>query len=224
MEVVQRINTNDSSGHRGQIQDIFNESLSLLTFESSPAQKQNTNDLTIVTDHLILTSAASVRQDALDKWGVTCLICAAPELPDLPLNRTVAYHKVNISDQCDSNIDAYFDYISDVIDEVSRYGGRTWIFCVAGVSRSATLCIAYLMKKRHLTLAQAYDYVKGRRPKIRPNCGFFRQLISYENTIFLNNTVHMVFNDSVKMYIPDVYDKDYRLLERFSGRPRRQLF
>lgn len=66
------------------------------------------------------------------------------------------------------------------------------------------------MKYNKLSLLQAYNFVKAKRPKIKPNCGFFKQLIDYEKTLFGSNTVDMVFNETVKMEIPDVYDVNYQ--------------
>lgn len=43
------------------------------------------------------------------------------------------------------------------------------IHCFAGMSRSATIMIAYLMKKIRVRCDDARDIVKGRRSIIRPN-------------------------------------------------------
>ena len=40
----------------------------------------------------------------------------------------------------------YFDSVADKLEDISRVGGKALVHCVAGVSRSASLCIAYLMK------------------------------------------------------------------------------
>ena len=84
--------------------------------------------------------------------------------------------------------------------------GRTLVHCVAGVSRSASICIAYLMKYERMTLDQAYRHCKRRRPVVHPNVGFWRQLIDYERRLFGRNTVKMV-QSSIGL-IPDVYKKE----------------
>lgn len=66
------------------------------------------------------------------------------------------------------------------------------------------------MKYRHLTLLEAYNYVKSRRPRIKPNCGFFKQLIQYEKELYGKSTVRMVYNEYVQMSIPEVYEGQYR--------------
>jgi len=44
-----------------------------------------------------------------------------------------------------------------------------FIFSQAGISRSACLVIAYLMKHRHMTLRDAFLFVKEKRHQIGPN-------------------------------------------------------
>lgn len=74
----------------------------------------------------------------------------------------------------------------------------------AGISRSATLCIAYLMKYDKQCLQNAYLYVRERRKSICPNNGFWRQLIAYEYALYGENSVHMVKERSQRD-IPDIY-------------------
>ena len=45
------------------------------------------------------------------------------------------------------------------------------LLCFAGVSRSATITIAFLMLKEGLVLEQAFDDVRRSRPFISPNPG-----------------------------------------------------
>lgn len=94
--------------------------------------------------------------------------------------------------------------------QVASAGGKILVHCVAGISRSASLCIAYLMKHHEMTLLNAYNHIKERRPSIKPNCGFFRQLIDYESKLFNCNSVRVVYNEFLNLEIPDVYDAQYR--------------
>ena len=68
--------------------------------------------------------------------------------------------KIQLDDSPYANLSYYFDRVADKVDEVRRKGGRIVIHCVAGVSRSATLIIAYLIKYKKMTLRQAYNFVK----------------------------------------------------------------
>lgn len=51
------------------------------------------------------------------------------------------------------------------------------IHCAAGVSRSASFMIAFIMKDQNLPFHKALEKVKSRRKWINPNSGFRKQLI-----------------------------------------------
>ena len=51
--------------------------------------------------------------------------------------------------------------------------------------------MAYLMKHEHMTLLEAFHLVREKRPFVRPNNGFWLQLIEYEKELKGYNTVTM---------------------------------
>ncbi|MBW03206.1 Dual specificity protein phosphatase 26, partial [Eschrichtius robustus] len=60
--------------------------------------------------------------------------------------------------------------------------GRILVHCAVGVSRSATLVLAYLMLYHRLTLVEAIRKVKDHRGII-PNRGFLRQLLALDRRL-----------------------------------------
>lgn len=52
--------------------------------------------------------------------------------------------------------------------------------CAYGVSRSATLIIAYLIKKLKISYEEAFIFVRRKRSVIKPNKGFEEQLRLWE--------------------------------------------
>jgi protein-tyrosine phosphatase len=60
---------------------------------------------------------------------------------------------------------------------------------LSGVSRSATIVLAYLMKYHHNTLKEAYLYLAEKRPQICPNEGFLIQLIRYEDELIQSREI-----------------------------------
>ncbi|KAF9138843.1 hypothetical protein BGX30_008671 [Mortierella sp. GBA39] len=70
-----------------------------------------------------------------------------------------------------------------MIDEAmaaSNGQGKTLVHCQLGVSRSASLVIAYVMRARGMGLTEAYDYVKQRSGVISPNMSLMYQLAEFE--------------------------------------------
>ena len=56
---------------------------------------------------------------------------------------------------------------------------KVFVHCFAGVSRSATLVIAYFMWKNKKPYKEVYEFVNKRR-SIGPNYGFRKQLLIFE--------------------------------------------
>lgn len=60
--------------------------------------------------------------------------------------------------------------------------------CEAGISRSPTICMAYLMKTQRLRLEEAFDAVRQRRAVVSPNFSFMGQLLQFENEVMASAT------------------------------------
>ena len=75
------------------------------------------------------------------------------------------YHQIFIDDKLNNDISLYFNECFDFIDK----GSIVFVHCHAGVSRSATIVMAYLMRKLKLRYNDAYNYVKKCRKKVHPN-------------------------------------------------------
>jgi len=123
----------------------------------------------------------ALEKDVIDNLGITHILSALPvsESSEKYVPQ-IEYCQCPLQDLSTDTITKYFDVTIDFIDRVKYEKGRILVHCLAGVSRSATLVIVYIMHALKLTLRKAYIYVKQRRGVIRPNTGFLTQLISYE--------------------------------------------
>ncbi|XP_013399808.1 dual specificity protein phosphatase 14 [Lingula anatina] len=158
-----------------------------------------------VTDHLFLCSASALSEKRIKERGITCIINITMEVPNLRIKGVEAL-QINVDDVPHTNLAVYFDRCADKIKSVQSKGGKTLVHCIAGVSRSATICIAYMMKHYKMSLRDAFSHVKAKRPFIRPNVGFWKQLIEYEKKLKGKNSVKMV--SSPIGWIPDVYSDE----------------
>lgn len=135
----------------------------------------------IVEDFLYLGSQDACNEESLQKFNITHVLSVGIEMPPIqsPLNiRNVHVpcldiEETNLNDQILENS---FRFIQECRD----MGGRILIHCNAGVSRSASVTIAYLMQYQGMSFEIAFKYVKEKRPCIQPNAGFKRQLKQFE--------------------------------------------
>jgi len=92
------------------------------------------------------------------------------------------YLTIDEDDRPDSDMIQYFNIAFRFIDRYSKHNG-VLVHCMAGVSRSATVVIAYIMKKLGLSCTEASKFVQDRHPIADPNIGFMYQLEYYEKQL-----------------------------------------
>lgn len=66
---------------------------------------------------------------------------------------------------------------------IKEENGIVYVHCHAGVSRSSTLVLAYLMQEEDIPLQQALSLLRLKRPIVCPNPGFMRQLKEFEQVL-----------------------------------------
>ena len=127
-----------------------------------------------VIDGLFISSQDPVAHlESLQLYAIGHVLSLGVE-PSVKFPHVVTYHFVPLLDIPEFNIrqgiETSLKIIHDNIDE------NILVHCNAGVSRSATIVIAYLMASLGLNYDEAFAKVKSIRSCIRPNDGFVRQL------------------------------------------------
>lgn len=86
---------------------------------------------------------------------------------------------MDVLDIPEANIIQHFNETFDYIDQAHKSGGCVLVHCQAGVSRSATVLAAYLMKAHSIEPSEAIARIRAQRPCVSPNSGFLHQLDLY---------------------------------------------
>ncbi|XP_076357458.1 dual specificity protein phosphatase 18-like [Tachypleus tridentatus] len=163
-----------------------------------------------INDHLFISGTQAVTEQNLKSHGITAVINISLTSPPLPF-ADLDYTRISVDDSTMVDITPHFDPVADKINEIKKKGGKTLVHCLCGASRSATLCLVYLMKYQNMKLKSACHFLKKCRPAVRPNNGFFSQLIEYEKKCFGKNTVRMVEvpGMGIDLMVPDIFLKEY---------------
>ena len=96
---------------------------------------------------------------------------------------SVEWHHIPVEDTETQDIFQYFLPVIRVLDKAKDEGKQVLVHCAAGVSRSPTLVIAYMMWSKKMSRKEAYEYVSARRPIIDPNEHFMDQLAVFEEVL-----------------------------------------
>jgi predicted protein tyrosine phosphatase len=114
-------------------------------------------------------------KEELNKFNIKSIINCAKTLPNyFPDDFT--YTNIPIDDTWGQNIEHYFDSSYNVIESIIGKNENILVHCHAGISRSATIVIAYLMRKNNWSLDQALAFVRSKRSIVNPNLDFIESL------------------------------------------------
>jgi len=142
---------------------------------------QSTNK---ITPNLYLGDAKIARSKYfLENNNIHGIINATTNEPNA-YPESYEYLRININDEPSEQIRSFFQDIFEFIRRHHSLGHSVLVHCQMGISRSATLVIAYLMIDGHKTLGEAFQQVKGVRQQIDPNDGFIKQLRELEISLF----------------------------------------
>ncbi|XP_007521373.1 dual specificity protein phosphatase 10 isoform X2 [Erinaceus europaeus] len=146
-------------------------------------------ELTPILPFLFLGNEQDAQDlDSLQRLNIGYVINVTTHLPLYHYEKGLFnYKRLPATDSNKQNLRQYFEEAFEFIEEAHQCGKGLLIHCQAGVSRSATIVIAYLMKHTRMTMTDAYKFVKGKRPIISPNLNFMGQLLEFEED--LNNGV-----------------------------------
>lgn len=144
------------------------------------------NSIFIGNVHSVVGNYATQDSDVLDILEIKTVISALSEeeYADYELSKEklpdIEWHRLVIDDDVEERISTYFFDAHKIIRDSVADGKNVMVHCAAGISRSATLVIAYLMIENGWTMREAYNYVKRKRTIIEPNIGFMKQLQGLE--------------------------------------------
>eukprot|EP01083_Nonionella_stella_P207967 755026_1 len=111
--------------------------------------------------------------------GITSIVNCARDICDNYFPDDFLYLGLFLKDDKFEDISAFLYEISDFITHAKGCGGKVFVHCQQGVSRSCSVAIGYLMIENRMDFNEASDFVKEKRGVSSPNIGFTCQLIDF---------------------------------------------
>lgn len=93
------------------------------------------------------------------------------------------YLNVRVYDDEKTDLLKHWDNTFKYITKAKKEGSKVLVHCKMGVSRSASVVIAYAMKAYNWDFSQAWKHVKEKRNCIKPNNSFLLQLETYQGIL-----------------------------------------
>ncbi|XP_071336884.1 serine/threonine/tyrosine-interacting-like protein 2 [Trachinotus anak] len=153
------------------------------------ADRRPTGHVNQVWPNLYIGNEVAARdKGTLHSLGITHIVNAAHGRhhvntgPRFYRDMTVDYYGVEADDAIDFILSPFFYPTARYIRAALAMGGRVFVHCLMGVSRSATLVLAFLMIVEGLRLQEAVAAVRSHRD-ICPNPGFLQQLRSLDMSL-----------------------------------------
>jgi len=200
-----------SSPKQDSKQDSKNESKSQATAKGqTPTMAANPSDSSdghLILDYLFLggEDVASDEKKLKEKC-IHHILNMTDEVENAFPNR-YEYHNIMIDDDVDVDIGKHFEEATNLIEKARKEKQAILVHCLAGVSRSSTIVLAYLIRYGEMTLYEAYFHVKKRRHCIRPNTGFMKHLIQWEKKIKGQSTIQISHYE--KKMFEQFYNPEY---------------
>ena len=152
---------------------VFEPANSAKDIENHPATR--------VLPHLYLGNMRDAGDAAaLKRMGIRHVLNVTAKPPNYSPDPEICYKQLEAADNGVQNLKQFFEQAFEFVELAKSSGSGVLIHCHAGVSRSPTIAVAYLMKYSPMAMSEAYRFVKTRRSIISPNLNFMGQLYEYE--------------------------------------------
>lgn len=158
-------------------------------------------------DEVLFVGSDTVARDIhkLKENGITHIINCAGNVCKNYFPDDFTYLTFFLKDSKTEPIEAIFYTIIEFIENAVNSGGKVYVHCMQGVSRSVTVCLAYIIFKQKKDYETVYKEAKQRRGVCSPNISFQIQLMwwyrrLYENfdTISVNPRVFAVCSHQIE--------------------------
>jgi len=121
-------------------------------------------------------------------FRAVCCCCREQEFPDSRFCQDLEYYRVDVEDMSVEPIELFWPEATEFIHSWVSREQPVLVHCRAGVSRSASVVIAYLMEYQGYSLHDAFFLTRSHRSVVTPNIGFMEKLGDYEENVSQGTT------------------------------------
>ena len=142
------------------------------------------DDIDQITETIFLGNIdAAFNKKKLKQLGIKKVLTVMSAFGNHYSPHEFIHKSIDVDDDFRTNIICHFKECILFIEGKDKI----FVHCAAGMSRSPTIVIAYIMWKRKLRLNEAIKFVKEKRSIISPNDNFINQLKIFEELLIKND-------------------------------------
>jgi len=170
--------------------DLKQPAMSIIRFDTVPPEVMQAMCTPM---HLIVPSSGSVGAlylgsmtavndpDLLQEHRISHLVQVL-DVAWLPAARAgFECYRIDIRDSTSADLRPHLESVCNYIDRALRSGQNVLVHCQQGISRSAAVVMAYLIRNHSMSFDAAYALVKRKRACTKPNSGFVQCLQEWES-------------------------------------------
>lgn len=136
-----------------------------------------------ITDFLFIGSLRTAQEQRVyDELAISRVLTCGTGM-SITLGEGMDQLLLPLADTVDANLSGHLTKGIDYIVDARTKGEKVLVHCFAGLSRSASLCCAFLMKDNNWTFAKSLEFVRLGRPNAHPNDGFVIQLKRFQKEL-----------------------------------------
>lgn len=141
----------------------------------------------MILDNFMYLGSDTVAQNyqLLQENGISHVInCAADYSGNYHEDKGLKYLSFHLKDHTRENIESCFYRAIEFITEAKQQGGRVFVHCVQGISRSATIILSYMIFTSKIHFEEGLKFVREKRQIANPNMNFMAQLIWFHKRLY----------------------------------------
>jgi len=143
--------------------------------------------MTQIHEHLYLGNIDdALNEEELKAKGITHILSVTQGKSRVSF---VKHEQIVMNDRGDTDLERVLEKAIPFIEEGQEDGNTILVHCKVGQNRSATVLIAYLMKRHGKNLYEAHKEVKTKRPLVQINRGYAQKLLELEKEIYGKNSL-----------------------------------
>eukprot|EP01122_Echinamoeba_exundans_P000742 TRINITY_DN10678_c0_g1_i1.p1 TRINITY_DN10678_c0_g1~~TRINITY_DN10678_c0_g1_i1.p1 ORF type:complete len:219 (-),score=27.08 TRINITY_DN10678_c0_g1_i1:157-792(-) len=157
-------------------------------------QKIGSSPMDAITENVFLGDMcgtgewSSISHRRISKILIACARCPKPKFASKSLEKDIEVQKLNIRPGQDANLLPALSSAVSFIESGVSQGKNVLVSSLDGRSRSAAIVAAYLMKSKNLSVREALEMLRNKRPIVEISDSVIRQLELYSKQVQQSKT------------------------------------